>query len=93
MFTCEVCETKSVRSISKQAYHQGVVLVRCEGCDKIHLMADNLGWFEDKPVNVEELMRRKNKPMLKVTNNVEIANILSKFLQKREEDEEKKKKD
>ena len=91
MFTCEVCETKSVRSISKQSYHQGVVLVRCEGCDKIHLMADNLGWFEDKPVNVEELMRRKNKPMLKVTNNVEIANILSKFLQKRDEDGEKKK--
>jgi mitochondrial protein import protein ZIM17 len=90
MFTCEVCKTKSVRSISKQAYHQGVVLVRCEGCDKIHLMADNLGWFEDKPVNVEELMRRKNKPMLKITNNVEIANILSKFLQKRESEGEKK---
>ena len=24
----------------------------------VHLIADNLGWFEDKPVNVEELVRR-----------------------------------
>lgn len=81
MFTCEVCESKTVKSFSKQAYHEGVVMVRCEGCDKIHLMADNLGWFEDKPVNIEELMKRKNKKIIKVSENAEIANIFAKFMQ------------
>ena len=30
----------------------GVVLVRC-ACDKLHLIADNLGWFDDKRTNIE----------------------------------------
>jgi len=83
MFTCEVCETKAVKSFSKQSYKEGVVLIRCEGCDKIHLIADNLGWFEDKPVNIEELMQRKNKKMMKISENPEIANIFAKFMQKK----------
>lgn len=84
MFTCEVCESKSVKSFSKQAYHEGVVMIRCEGCDKIHLIADNLCWFEDKPVNVEEFMKRNNKKMIKVSENAEIANIFSKFMQNKD---------
>ena len=83
MFTCEVCESKSVKSFSKQSYHEGVVMIRCEGCDKIHLIADNLGWFEDKPVNIEELMKRKNKKMIKVSENPEVAGIFAKFMQKK----------
>jgi hypothetical protein len=31
-FTCTKCETKSIRSFTKHAYHKGVVLVRCGGC-------------------------------------------------------------
>lgn len=81
MFTCEVCETKSVKSFSKSSYHQGVVLIRCEGCDKLHLIADNLAWFEDKPVNVEDLMARKGKTMIKISDNPEIASIFSQFMQ------------
>ena len=45
MFTCGQCNAKQIKSFTKNAYHKGVVLVRCEGCDKIHLVADNLGWF------------------------------------------------
>ncbi len=59
MFTCGQCNHKQIRSFTKTAYHKGVVLVRCQGCEKIHLVADNLGWFEDEPVNVETLHQGK----------------------------------
>ena len=35
--------------------------VRCEGCDKLHLIADNLGWFEDSTTNIETLMKDKGE--------------------------------
>lgn len=46
MFTCAKCNTKAIRSFTKNAYHNGVVLIRCEGCQNVHLIADNLKWFE-----------------------------------------------
>ena len=29
------------------------MVFRCGNCENLHLIADNLGWFEDEPVNVE----------------------------------------
>ena len=55
MFRCGQCNTRAIRSFTKNAYHKGVVLVRCEGCSNIHLVADNLGWFEDNPTNLDNL--------------------------------------
>lgn len=67
-FTCTKCDTQSIRSFTKHAYHKGVVLVRCGGCQNIHLVADNIGWFEDKPTNVETMhegkVRRIQDPIL-----------------------------
>jgi len=41
-------------------------LVRCEGCNNNHLIADNLGWFEDDPVNIEILMERNGEKVKKL---------------------------
>ena len=32
------------------------MLVRCPGCDNLHLIADRLGWFEEGGADVRSLM-------------------------------------
>ncbi|KAG5459291.1 MAG: DNL zinc finger-domain-containing protein [Olpidium bornovanus] len=51
--------------MSKLAYTKGVVLIQCEGCSNRHLIADNLGWFRDKKVNVEDLVRENGEVIRK----------------------------
>lgn len=66
-FTCSKCETKQARTFSKESYEKGVVLIRCEGCESHHLIADNLGWFRDEKVNIQKIMEEKGE---KITTNV-----------------------
>merc|ERR1719356_729295 len=60
-FTYNVCNTRSARKISKRAYHHGVVIVTCPSCKSNHLIADHLGWFDDKPQTIESIMREKGE--------------------------------
>ncbi|XP_074294400.1 uncharacterized protein LOC141622252 [Silene latifolia] len=58
VFTCKVCETRSVKTCCRESYENGVVVVRCGGCNNLHLMADRLGWFGE-PGSVEDLLNAR----------------------------------
>ena len=75
-YTCGPCGQRQTRSFSKQAYHKGVVVVRCEGCEKLHLIADNLGWFEEEKVNVETLAERAGERALRFLASPALAEQL-----------------
>lgn len=51
VFTCNVCETRVAKKVKRKSYETGVCLVQCPGCEKYHVIADNLGYY--KYVSVE----------------------------------------
>lgn len=80
VFTCTVCETRSAKQFTEQAYRNGVVLVRCPGCENLHLIADRLGYFEDKGNggwDIEKAMAKMGENVTAVTND----NVLELTLQ------------
>lgn len=75
-FTCNKCNTRGGKTFSKDSYNKGVVIIRCDGCDSLHLVADNLGWFRDKPVNIEDLMKEKQDNVKRVESHEEVLEFI-----------------
>lgn len=74
VFTCNVCNTRSAKKFSEQAYLNGVVMVRCPGCESLHLIADRLGFFEDRGEDgsgwdIEKAMKNMGENVKAVTND------------------------
>jgi hypothetical protein len=57
MYTCSVCDTRSAKQITKQSYHEGTVLIRCPGCQSLHLICDHIGIMGDKGWNIEDYLK------------------------------------
>lgn len=68
VFTCKVCNTRSAKQFTEQAYKHGVVIVKCPGCSNQHLIADRLGFFEDDSWDIETAMKNVGEKFTAVTN-------------------------
>lgn len=77
-FTCNVCQQRTHRTISKQAYTKGIVLIECPGCKNRHLIADRLGWFEQRgpSEDIEAIMQSKGETIRKEWRQDEQGAIL-----------------
>ncbi|TKW42306.1 hypothetical protein SEVIR_1G375400v4 [Setaria viridis] len=64
VFTCKVCETRSMKMASRDSYENGVVVARCGGCNNLHLIADRLGWFGE-PGSIEDFLAAQGEEVKK----------------------------
>ena len=46
-FRCKECQHTLRKTFTRQSYEHGIVIIRCDSCSSLHLIADNLGWFND----------------------------------------------
>ena len=58
LFTCR-CQKRSEETFSKQSYHHGTVIIRCEGCRNLHLIADHLKIVSETKVELEDILMGK----------------------------------
>jgi hypothetical protein len=77
-FTCKVCNARSYKAMGKKSYNEGVVIIKCESCKNLHLMADHLGWFDSmKNIGtIEDILREKGESIQKLEYSPEDAKKL-----------------
>ena len=82
MYTCTVCDTRSAKTVSKQAYEHGCVLIRCPGCENHHLIADHIGCFDSDKFDVVKLLeeRGENVNVVRDGDTLELTEILGGLL-------------
>jgi len=93
IFTCTVCNTRSAKTFSYLSYTKGVVLVKCDGCQNLHLVADNLGWFGDEKTNIETIMKENGDEATRISSIEELKakgllEILPSILQRKKSSDE-----
>lgn len=74
-FTCKKCDTRSSHTFSKQSYTHGTVLIQCPGCKGRHLIADNLKFFRDNNVNLEDLLAAQGESVAKDPSDLAFNDI------------------
>lgn len=75
VFTCTVCETRAARKMSKKSYYEGVVIIRCPGCQNHHLIADRLGYFEDESTDVESLLKARGEVVKRMSLDTNVIDL------------------
>jgi hypothetical protein len=62
--------------MSKHAYEKGVVIMKCDGCNKLHLISDHLGWFDSqrRVGTIEDIMKSKGASK-EITRLKQIADL------------------
>lgn len=71
VFTCTAdnCGQRIVKSVRRQSYEKGTVVVKCPKCEKIHVIADHLGMYADitgGKKNIEEIAKAKGQSVTRV---------------------------
>ncbi|MES1923392.1 hypothetical protein MHBO_004958 [Bonamia ostreae] len=65
MFSCGECRRHMTKSFSKQAYENGYVMIKCDGCDGMHLIADNLKWFSERTWRIDQVIKKEREDLEK----------------------------
>ena len=68
-------ERTTTKVVSKSSYESGVVLVKCNCCQRHHLIADNMGWFGERGDNIETILAERGEEVqrLRAEDQFDIA--------------------
>lgn len=75
IFTCEICQHRSVKRFSRECYTKGIVIVQCPKCGSKHLLADNMGWFVDEHKNIEDILKARGEEVVKLSGSIYIDKL------------------